>query len=107
VAATPEPESDALLYQWLASALAGVGDAGQGLRYAVDGMAIRGWTQPAIMAALYAAIGHAEPAAFAWIQAVVFLPATTALVYLAGRFAFGRTGGLVAASAVALWFPLV
>jgi hypothetical protein len=107
VAATPEPESDALLYQWLASALAGVGDAGQGLRYAVDGMAIRGWTQPAIMGALYAAIGHPEAAAFAWIQAVVILPATTALVYFAGRFAFGRSVGLVAALAFALWFPLV
>ena len=103
---TPEPESDALLYDWLASALSGHGEPGQDVRYAVDGMAIRGWTQASLMAATYVVAGP-EPAAYAWMQAVVLLPATTLLVYVAGRFAFGRAVGLVAAWGFALWFPLV
>ena len=103
---TPEPESDALLYDWLASALSGHGEPGQDVRYAVDGMAIRGWTQASLMAATYVVAGP-EPAAYAWLQAVVLLPATTLLVYVAGRFAFGRAVGLVAAWGFALWFPLV
>ena len=107
VAGTPKPESDALLYHWLASAIAGLGVPGQTLRYAVDGMAIRGWTQPSLMAGTYAVVGQALPAVFAWLQGVVMIPATTALVYVAGRFAFDRTVGLVAAWAFALWFPLV
>jgi hypothetical protein len=104
---TPKPESDALLYHWLASALAGFGPNHTGLDFAVDGMAVRGWTQSALMGALYAVVGHPAAAAFAWLQAVAILPATTGLVYLAGRAAFDRTTGLVAAWAFALWFPLV
>jgi hypothetical protein len=100
----PRGGTDAAFYHVVAAT---VGGFGGDLRFAIDGMADKGWTLPLLMAASYRAVGAPSPAAFGLLQALVLLPATTALVYVAGRYAFGRRVGLVATWGFALWFPLV
>jgi len=97
--ASPTLVGDAVGYDRAARALAGHGDLG----WAMTFLAARGYLYPALLALVYAVGGNAETAG--WIQALVLLPLTTFLIYAAGREAFSRKVGLVAAWAFAMWLP--
>jgi hypothetical protein len=105
-AGTAPPQADAATYDAIASGLAGVNsDAYYGLHWAIGGLADRGFLYPLPIALIYAIAGHPVPEAVGWIQALLFVPATTALIHVAGREAFSRRVGLVSAWMFAIWFP--
>jgi hypothetical protein len=97
--AMPDLAGDAAGYDRMARGLVGEDD----LHWSFRGLAPRGYLYPGFLAAVYALGGGPEIAS--WIQGVVFLPLTTLLVYVAGRLAFSRPVGLVAAWCCALWLP--
>lgn len=94
--------ADARTYDAIAQGLAS--DDSYELSRAVDGLGMRGYAYPLIIAAVYGIAGF-DPGAVEWMQAAVFVPLTTLLIYLAGREAFSRRTGLIAAWLFALWLP--
>lgn len=102
------PVADASTYDAIAAGLVGVGHIDfADLHWAIGGLGMRGFVFPILIAPLYAIAGHSDPNAVGWMQAIVLLPTTTACIYIAGREAFSRRAGLVAAWLFALWFPAV
>jgi hypothetical protein len=100
--AVPAPGllGDAWAYDFTARGLTGDADVG----WALYGVTTRGVLYPGFLALLYA-IGGPSPELVAWVQGLVLLPLTTLLIYVAGREAFSRRVGLVAAWCFALWLP--
>jgi hypothetical protein len=96
---TPEVISDARLYEFIARGLLGDPE----VPVPLEGLAVRGYLYPVFIAVLYA-IAH-TPEIVVLVQGLVLLPLTTLLVYVAGREAFSRRTGLIAAWGFALWLP--
>ena len=97
--AAPALVGDAFGFDHAARGLAGDGNLGDALTFA----AARGYDYPFFLAPIYALGGDAGVAE--WLQALVLVPLMTLFVYFAGREAFSRRAGLIAAWACALWFP--
>ena len=105
---TVSPVGDSVTYHMIAAGLTGQNhDPYYGFHWAIGGLAARGFVYPSLVASVYWLLGGPHPGAIAWIQAVVMVPLTTFLIYVAGREAFSRRVGIVASWAFALWFPAV
>jgi 4-amino-4-deoxy-L-arabinose transferase-like glycosyltransferase len=102
-----EPQADAKTYSAIASGIARVEayDNEYDRGWSVGGLAMRGYAYPLFVSAVYAVTGGVHPDSVQWVQAVVFLPLTTFLIYIAGREAFSHRLGLIAAWLFALWLP--
>ena len=99
------PVADAHFYDVTGAALVGQNtDPAFGPHWALNGVADRG-LYPALVGAVYGLLGESRPGAVGWLQALVMVPLTTYLIYVAGREAFSRRIGLVSAWAFALWLP--
>jgi 4-amino-4-deoxy-L-arabinose transferase-like glycosyltransferase len=104
-----QPVWDALAYSGIASGLLGYGEVAPftDREWVVEGLAIRGYVYPLFVAGVYGLTGGVHPELAQPVQAIVFLPLTTLLIFVAGREAFSRRVGLTAAWLFALWFPAV
>lgn len=104
-----EPIWDALAYSGMASGLIGHGEVAPFTdhQWVIEGLAIRGYVYPLYVAVVYAAAGGVHPELAQAVQAIVFLPLTTLLIFVAGKEAFSRRVGLTAAWLFALWFPAI
>lgn len=103
------PAADSATYNAIGAGLLGHHPYGPyyGAHWAAHGLAVRGVLVPLLIAFTYLVGGGVQPTAFEWIQAVVLVPATTYLIFVAGREAFSRRAGLIAAWLFALWLPAV
>lgn len=101
------PVADASTYDAIAAGIVGIHKYGPyyGQHWAVGGLFVRGFLYPVLISFVYWVTGGAHPEVVGWVQAVVLLPTTTWLVFVAGRTMFSRRVGVIAACGFALWLP--
>ena len=106
--ATPTPTADANTYHSIATGLIGQNqDPYYGFHWASVCLAVRSYVYPVLAGGVYWTLNGPHPGAVGWIQAIVFVPLTTYVIYKAGLEAFSHRIGLLASWTFALWFPAV
>jgi len=98
-----EPVADAATYTKIASAFTLNPVTTTTSDWSVTGLAMRGVTYPLFVAMILTVFGSLS--AVAWMQSIVVVPATVALLHLTGRRTFSPGTGALAAWMYALWLP--